>query len=57
MNLWSRMIARRERKAHDRYLQERERQKVLEGQDVEEAMRRTAQSSATAQQGQYWQGP
>jgi hypothetical protein len=57
MNLWKQLVARRRRKAHERYLREQELQKALENQDVEEAMRRTAQSSATGQQGQYWQGP
>ena len=55
MNLCSRLIARQQRKAHERYLQERERQKALEGQDVEEAMRRVAQRSGASQQGMYAQ--
>jgi len=55
MNLWSRMIARRQRKAHERYLQERERRKELEGQDAQEAVRSVAQNSGASQQGMYGQ--
>jgi hypothetical protein len=57
MNLWKRYVARRHRKAHSRYEAERARQKVLAGQDVEEAMHRAAQGSAELQQGMYSQGP
>jgi hypothetical protein len=57
MNLWNRLLARRRRKAHERYLQERERQRELSGQDAQEAVKRAAQSSAAGQQGMYGQGP
>jgi hypothetical protein len=57
MNLWIRIGKRRRRRAHERYLNERARQRELEGQDAQEAVRRAAQNSAVAQQGAYWQGP
>ena len=47
---------RRRRKAHQRYLDERERQEQLSGQDAEEAVRSAAQRSGTAQQGMYGHG-
>ena len=55
MNVWTRAVARRQRKAHERYLRERARQRELEGQDVEEAMKRVAQRSGASQQGMYGQ--
>jgi len=57
MNPWIRIGKRRRRRAHQRYLNERDRQRELEGQDPQEAVRRAAQSSAVGQQGVYWQGP
>jgi hypothetical protein len=53
VSIWERLVARRRRKTHERYLAERARQKGLEGQDVEEAMRRVAQQSGASQQGMY----
>ena len=57
MKLWDNLIARRRRKAHERYLAESARQKELEGKDVQEAVRNVAQSSGATQQGMYGQGP
>jgi len=53
MNLWSRVIVRRQRAAHERYLRERDRQRELEGQDAQEAVRGVAQQSGASQQGMY----
>ena len=55
MKLWKRIVARRQRKTHERYLRERARQDALEGQDVEEAVRAAAQRSGAGQQGIYGQ--
>ena len=55
MKLRERLAARRREKAHRRYLQERERQQALAGEDVQEAVRRAARSSGGAQQGMYGQ--
>jgi hypothetical protein len=57
MRLWKRVVARKQRKAHERYLRERDRQRELAGQDAQEAVRRAAQSSGASQQGMYGQGP
>ena len=57
MNPWIRIGKRRRRRAHERYLNERDRQQELEGQDPQEAVLRAAQSAAVGQQGVYWQGP
>jgi len=57
MKVWTRLVARRQRRAHDRYLRERDRQRELSGQDAQEAVRRAAQSSGASQQGMYGQGP
>ena len=43
MKLLDRLVARRQKKAHQRYLHERERQKALQGQDAQEAVRDTMQ--------------
>lgn len=51
VRLWNRVIERRHRKAHERYLQERDRQRMLSGQDAQDAVRRAAQQSAGNQQG------
>ena len=55
MKAVDRLRERRRRKAHRRYLAERERQRQLSGQDAEEAVRAAAQGSGTAQQGMYGQ--
>jgi hypothetical protein len=55
MKLLSRFGTRRRRKAHERYLRERARQRELEGQDAQEAIRRVAQRSGASQQGMYGQ--
>lgn len=51
-----RLRERRRRKAHQRYLDERERQKQLSGQDAEDAVRTAAEGSGAAQQGMYGHG-
>ena len=56
MKLVERLRERRQRKARDRYLRERERQQELTGQDAQEAVREVAQGSACAQQGMYGTG-
>jgi len=53
MKLRERIVARRQRKAHHRYLQERERQQALLGRDPQEAVRDVARGSGSAQQGTY----
>jgi hypothetical protein len=53
MKFWTRIAARRRRKAHERYLVERARQQVLQGQDAQEAVRDAAEGSGVAQQGMY----
>jgi hypothetical protein len=55
MKLLSRLGTRRRQKAHERYLRERARQRELEGQDAQDAVRRAAQSSGASQQGMYGQ--
>ena len=55
MNLWKRYSARRQRKAHERNLAERARQKALAQQDAQEAVRDAVRGSASAQQGMYGQ--
>jgi hypothetical protein len=42
MNPWKRFVARRRRKAHDRYLAEHARQQALEKQDPQDAARKAA---------------
>jgi len=56
MKAVDRVRERRRRKARQRYLDERERQEQLSGQDAEEAVRSAAQRSGTAQQGMYGHG-
>jgi hypothetical protein len=56
MKALERLGERRRRKAHQRHLDERERQKRLSRQDAEEAVRTAAQGSGTAQQGMYGHG-
>lgn len=55
MKIRERLAARRREKAHRRYLEERERQKALAGQDAQEAVRDVAGRSGAAQQGMYGQ--
>jgi hypothetical protein len=55
MKLVDRLAARRRRKARERHLAERERQRALAGQDAQEAVRDAARDSAAAQQGMYGQ--
>jgi hypothetical protein len=51
MSIWSRLVARRRRKAHERYLRERDRQRMLEGQDPQQAIRDISVRAAGNQQG------
>ena len=53
MKLLDRFIARRQKKAHQRHLQERERQKALQGQDAQEAVRDAARGPVGTMQGPY----
>jgi hypothetical protein len=53
MKLLDRLVARRQKKAHQRYLQERERQKALQGQDAQEAVRDAARAPIGTMQGPY----
>jgi hypothetical protein len=55
VNIRGRLLARRQLKAHRRYLAERERQRDLEGRDAQDAVREVARGSAGAQQGMYGQ--
>jgi hypothetical protein len=53
MWLTKRIASRRQRKAHERYLQERERQQALQEQDVKKAVReRTIWAGGNQQGGQ-----
>lgn len=51
MKLPGRLRERRHRKAHERYVRERERQKELSGQDTQRAVRDVARGAAGAGQG------
>lgn len=51
MKLSERFVARRQRKAHERYLEERERQQRLQHRDVQEAVRERTTWAAGNQQG------
>lgn len=53
--LQERLVARKQRKAHERYLRERARQQALQGKDVQEAIRGVSRGSAGAQQGMLGQ--
>ena len=53
MKVWKQLVARRQRKAHERYLRERARQRELEGQDVEEAIRGGSLRSGGNMQGGF----
>jgi hypothetical protein len=55
MSIRSRLVARRQRRAHQRYVAERERQRDLQGRDAQDAVRDVARGSAGAQQGMYGQ--
>jgi hypothetical protein len=46
MNVFQRLKERRRRKAHQRYLAERERQKALEGRDPEQVAHDTSLGAA-----------
>lgn len=43
MNPWKRLVACRQRRAHERYLAERTRQQALKGQEAQDAARTVAQ--------------
>jgi membrane protein involved in colicin uptake len=51
MKLRERLKQRRQRKEHERYLRERERQRELNAQDTEEAARNAAENWGVAGQG------
>jgi hypothetical protein len=53
MKFLDRLVARRQNKAHQRYLQERERQKALQGQDAQVAVRDVARAPIGTMQGPY----
>lgn len=55
MKLWKHISERRRRKAHERYLRERDRQRELSEQDVEEEMRRVSVTSNANMQGGSFQ--
>jgi hypothetical protein len=55
MRLLQRAIARRRRKAHERYLRERDRQRRLESQDAQQAIRDISVRAAGNQQGGSFQ--
>jgi hypothetical protein len=55
MNIRKRMVERKQRKAHRRYLLEGARQEALSGQDPLQAVRDVARRSGGAQQGMYGQ--
>ena len=51
MRILERITARRQRKAREAYERERDRQKALQGQDVERAVRDAATGQAGTQAG------
>lgn len=55
MNIRKRMLERKQRKAHRRYVLERARQEALSGQDPLQAVRDVSRRSGGAQQGMYGQ--
>jgi hypothetical protein len=57
MRLLNRLTARRRRKAHERYLQERERQRLLAERDTEQTIREVATNWNVAGQGTSGTGP
>jgi hypothetical protein len=54
MNPWRRIVARRQRKAHERYLAERARQEGLQREDAQGAVRKLARWSAGYQGWTNW---
>jgi len=52
---WKRLTERRRRKAHERYLQERDRQRALGAQDAQETIRDNSVRAAGNQQGGFFQ--
>lgn len=57
MRLLNRLTARRRRKAHERYLREREKQRLLTETDTEQAIRDVATNWNVAGQGTSGTGP
>jgi hypothetical protein len=57
MRLLNRLTARRRRKAHERYLREREQQRLLTETDTEQAIRDVATNWNVAGQGTSGTGP
>ena len=57
MKLMDRLRARRRRKTHERYLQERERQRLLGEMDTEQTIRDVATNWKVAGQGTSGTGP
>jgi hypothetical protein len=55
MKLWNRIGERRRRKTHERYLRERDRQRELERQDAQQAVRNISSRAAGNQQGGSFQ--
>jgi hypothetical protein len=55
MRLWTRLVARRQQKAHVRYLRERDRQRELATQDTQQAIRDISVRAAGNQQGGSFQ--
>jgi hypothetical protein len=55
VNVKQRLKARRQRKAHARYLAEKEQQDALRGRDPLRDMRDVARGSGAAQQGMFGQ--
>jgi hypothetical protein len=51
MKLLDRLKARRRRKAHERYMEERERQKKLSSQDTQDAIQNAAEGWGVGGQG------
>jgi hypothetical protein len=51
MRPWKQLAARRQRRAHERYLRERDRQKMLSGQDAQAAIRDISVRAGGNQQG------
>ena len=49
MKLWTRLVARRQRKAHERYLVERARQRALNEEDAADAIRDLSKRSVPQQ--------
>jgi hypothetical protein len=45
MNPWKRFVARRRKKAHERYLAEHARQTALESEDAQDAVRKVVERS------------